>query len=335
MKRLLALLLTAALMLSLTACGEIAPTDGNQNDPQSGSEDNIRYAQEFTDILCTNDWVCREGDSVLSFNADRTVRFHYGNNEEDGIRAWEYDTYLNSFDDYTAMLQHDPEFSEKFGVYCGSMEQYGQILVGFNDDGSDKMYFNGRFWDPAEKGAQGSGDSLSSEIRINNENWQEYLEFVYSDVPFFTHENEEHHILYGAYTALVLKDEYVAQMDYENAFSEADLEQMNTFEFLVGEADENKSPIFFNGTLQLGKAPILDKSSHRIDLEASKEPLTPTEPHISGILHKCQINGKDTYAAFFWTSSKLVDCSDTLTETAVYWGNPIDDSMFYGVLKLK
>ena len=333
MKRLLALLLTAALMLSLTACGENAPTDGNQNDPQSGSEDNIRYAQEFTDILCTNDWVCREGDSVLSFNADRTVRFHYGNNEEDGIRAWEYDTYLNSFDDYTAMLQHDPEFSEKFGVYCGSMEQYGQILVGFNDDGSDKMYFNGRFWDPAEKGAQGSGDSLSSEIRINNENWQEYLEFVYSDVPFFTYDNGS--ITYGFYTALVLKDEYLSQMDYENAFSQADLEQMNKFEFLVGEADENKSPIFFDGTLQLGTAPILDKSSYRIDLEASKEPLTPTEPHISGILHKCQINGKDTYAAFFWTSSKLVDCSDTLTETAVYWGNPIDDSMFYGVLKLK
>ena len=149
MKRLLTLLLTAALMLSLTACGENAPTDGNQNDPQSGSEDNIRYAQEFTDILCTNDWVCREGDSVLSFNADRTVRFHYGNNEEDGIRAWEYDTYLNSFDDYTAMLQHDPEFSEKFGVYCGSMEQYGQILLGCNEDGSYKMYFNGKFWDPA------------------------------------------------------------------------------------------------------------------------------------------------------------------------------------------
>lgn len=333
MKRLLALLLTAALMLSLTACGENAPTDGNQNDPQSGSEDNIRYAQEFTDILCTNDWVCREGDSVLSFNADRTVRFHYGNNEEDGIRAWEYDTYLNSFDDYTAMLQHDPEFSEKFGVYCGSMEQYGQILVGFNDDGSYKMYFNGRFWDPAEKGAQGSGDSLSSEIRINNENWQEYLEFVYSDVPFFTYDNGS--ITYGFYTALVLKDEYVAQMDYENAFSEADLEQMNKFEFLVGEADENKSPIFFDGTLQLGKAPILDKSSYRIDLEASKEPLTPTEPHISGILHKCQINGKDTYAAFFWTSSKLVDGPDTLSETNVYWGIPTDDFTFYGILKLK
>jgi len=333
MKRLLALLLTAALMLSLTACGENAPTDGNQNDPQSGSEDNIRYAQEFTDILCTNDWVCREGDSVLSFNADRTVRFHYGNNEEDGIRAWEYDTYLNSFDDYTAVLQHDPEFSEKFGVYCGSMEQYGQILVGFNDDGSYKMYFNGRFWDPAEKGAQGSGDSLSSEIRINNENWQEYLEFVYSDVPFFTYDNGS--ITYGFYTALVLKDEYLSRMDYENAFSQADLDQMNPFEFLVGEADENKSPIFFDGTLQLGKAPILDKSSYRIDLEASKEPLTPTDPHISGILHKCQINGKDTYAAFFWTSSKLVNGPDTLSETNVYWGIPTDDFTFYGVLKLK
>ncbi|MBE6918401.1 MAG: hypothetical protein E7469_01805 [Ruminococcaceae bacterium] len=182
---------------------------------------------------------------------------------------------------------------------------------------------------------QQNTDNGAADIRINNENWQEYLEFVYSDVPFFTYENEEHHILYGAYTALVLKDEYVAQMDYENAFSEADLEQMNKFEFLVGEADENKSPIFFDGTLQLGKAPILDKSSYRIDLEASKEPLTPTDPHISGILHKCQINGKDTYAAFFWTSSKLVNGPDTLSETNVYWGIPTDDFTFYGVLKLK
>lgn len=148
MKRLLALLLTAALMLSLTACGENALTDGNQNDPQSGSEDNIRYAQELTDILCAAEWHCRDWDSVLYFSADGTVRFHYSKNEEDGNYAWQYSSYLNSFSEYQAILQHDPEFSDSFGVYIGSMDRYGQILLGRNDDGSYKMYFNGKFWDP-------------------------------------------------------------------------------------------------------------------------------------------------------------------------------------------
>ena len=330
MKKLFALLLALMMCLSLAACGGDAP-ESNTPTPDSGAaNDDAQRAAELKDILCGGMWDNRDWESELYFNEDGTVRFHYGKNEEDGIRTWEFDSYLNSFDEFTGMLQHDPEFSDKYG----SMEQYGQILVGFNDDGSYKMYFNGRFWDPAEKGAQGSGDSLSSEIRINNENWQEYLEFVYSDVPFFTYDNGS--ITYGFYTALVLKDEYLSQMDYENAFSQADLEQMNKFEFLVGEADENKSPIFFDGTLQLGTAPILNNDTYQIDLDAAKYDLRPSDAHTFSAFRKCQINGKDAYAAFFGTpESKLLNGPSPLTETAVYWGNPIDDSMFYGVLKLK
>lgn len=181
---------------------------------------------------------------------------------------------------------------------------------------------------------QQNTDNGAADIRINNENWQEYLEFVYSDVPFFTYDNGS--ITYGFYTALVLKDEYLSQMDYENAFSQADLEQMNNFEFLVGGADENKSPIFFDGTLQLGTAPILSNDTYQIDLDAAKDDLRPSDAHTFSAFRKCQINGKDAYAAFFGTpESKLVNGSTSFTETSVYWGNPIDDSMFYGVLKLK
>ena len=151
MKKLLAMLLALVMCLSLPACGGTpsTPDEGSQGNPQNDNTDDAHHAQEFTDILCSVDWDCRDWDSVLHFNVDGTVRFHYGKNEEDGIRTWEFDSYLNSFDEFTAMLQHDPEFSEKYGVYCGSMEQYGQILLGCNEDGSYKMYFNGKFWDPA------------------------------------------------------------------------------------------------------------------------------------------------------------------------------------------
>lgn len=148
MKKFFVLLLAAIMCAILAACGGDTPGSNEQNDPQSENGDNARYAQEFADILLSANWDNRDWDSVLYFNEDGTVRFHYGKNEEDGIRTWEYSTYLNSFAEFTGMLQHDPEFSDKYGVYCGKMEQYGQILLGCNEDGSYKMYFNGKFWDP-------------------------------------------------------------------------------------------------------------------------------------------------------------------------------------------
>ena len=180
-----------------------------------------------------------------------------------------------------------------------------------------------------------SNEEGSSVIRINNENWSEYLEFVYSDIPFFTYENKQHHMRYGAYTALVLKDEYVARMDYKNAFTEEDLAQINKFEFLTGMADESKSPIYFDGTLQLGVVPILDQRTYRIDPEIPESALFPSEPHLTAVLHKCQINGKDTYAAFLWAKSKLVETGQPLSETHIYRGIPCDEFIFYGVLNLQ
>ena len=148
MKKLFALLLALVMCLSLTACGDKSPTGNEQGSNPSHDDDNALHAQELTDILCAAEWHCRDWDSVLYFSADGTVRFHYSKNEEDGNYAWQYSSYLNSFSEYQAILQHDPEFSDSYGVYIGSMDRYGQILLGRNDDGSYKMYFNGKFWDP-------------------------------------------------------------------------------------------------------------------------------------------------------------------------------------------
>lgn len=148
MKKLFALLLALMMCLSLAACGDDTP-ESNTPTPDSGAaNDDAQRAAELKDILCGSMWDNRDWESELYFNEDGTVRFHYGKNEEDGIRTWEFDSYLDSFDEFTGMLQHDPEFSDQYGVYCGKMEQYGQILLGCNDDGSYKMYFNGKFWDP-------------------------------------------------------------------------------------------------------------------------------------------------------------------------------------------
>ena len=147
MKKMLALLLAAVMCLLLAACGG-GTTDNGQDAAPNHDDNSALYAQELSDILCATEWHCRDWDSVLYFNADGTVRFHYNNDEEDGNYTWEYSSYLNSFSEFQAIIQHDPEFSEAYGVYIGSMERYGQILLGRNDDGSYKMYFNGKLWDP-------------------------------------------------------------------------------------------------------------------------------------------------------------------------------------------
>lgn len=142
MKKFFALLLAAVMCLALVSCGN--NPSGNTNQEEA---DTSRHAQEFKELLCSSEWYCRGGDSILYFSQDGTVHFHYGNTEEDGNHTWQYSSYLNSFSEYQAAIQHDPEFSDSYGVYIGSMEHYGQILLGCNDDGSYKMYFNGKLWD--------------------------------------------------------------------------------------------------------------------------------------------------------------------------------------------
>ena len=148
MKKFFALLLAAVMCLLLAACGGGTTDNGQDAAPNHDDNNSALYAQELSDILCATEWHCRDWDSVLYFSEDGTVRFHYGNDEEDGSYTWEYSSYLNSFSEFQAIIQHDPEFSEAYGVYIGSMERYGQILLGRNDDGSYKMYFNGKLWDP-------------------------------------------------------------------------------------------------------------------------------------------------------------------------------------------
>lgn len=115
-----------------------------------------------------------------------------------------------------------------------------------------------------------------------------------------------------------------------------EVEQINKFDFLVGEADESKSPIFFDGTLQVGTAPILNTDTYQINREAAKGDLRPSDAHTFSAFRKCQINGNDAYTAFFMApESKLADGPTPITQTGVYWGNPIDEFTFYGVLKLK
>ena len=152
MKKLFAFLLTLMMCLCLAACGGDAPENNTPSPDNTPANDDAQRAAELAAILCGSVWDNRDWDSELYFNEDGTVRFHYGPNEEDGSYTWEYSSYLNSFSEYQAILQHDPEFSQAYGVYIGSMERYGQILLGCNDDGSYKMYFNGKFWDPVAEG---------------------------------------------------------------------------------------------------------------------------------------------------------------------------------------
>ena len=79
---------------------------------------------------------------------------------EDGTFTWStneskvlelaYEAYLNSFDEYQPLIQHDPEFSNDYGVHIIRVKDYGDMLVGQGDDGSYKFYFWGQKWSKSE-----------------------------------------------------------------------------------------------------------------------------------------------------------------------------------------
>lgn len=199
MKKLFALL-ALIMCLTLTACGGDAPESDSSTPNNTPANNDTQRAAELTEILCGSMWDNRDWNSELYFSEDGTVRFHYGPNEEDGIRTWEYSSYLNSFAEFTGMLQHDPEFSDKYGVYCGKMEQYGQMLIGCNEDGSYKMYFNGKFWDPV------NNTPNIVEIELTAENFDTYFELV--EVPIF-HKNE-----FGETDEMDLYQYYLVREEY-------------------------------------------------------------------------------------------------------------------------
>ena len=80
---------------------------------------------------------------------------------EDGTYIWDtgsgvttmeltYRSYLNSFAEYGAIIQHDPEFSAAHGVHVISVKERGDMLVGQDENGNYKFYFWGQKWSRAE-----------------------------------------------------------------------------------------------------------------------------------------------------------------------------------------
>lgn len=142
MKRFLALLLSA-LLISLCACSEEKVNINSKNN----NSDDVAYhiKEEFNQIVTDYVWKCVDQSWELEFNEDNTVIWR--SKSEENTYTWEFSSYLNSMSEYTAAIQHDPEFSESYGVYVGAIKDRGQILLGVDKtDNSYKMYFSGKFW---------------------------------------------------------------------------------------------------------------------------------------------------------------------------------------------
>ena len=140
MKKFLALILAIIMLLSLCACGK----ENTVSSSEAVASSNNNYALELSKLLCDYNWKCVDMPWELEFKDDNTGIWKMN---EEKTYTWEFSSYLNSMSDYTAMLQHDPEFSENHGVYVASIKEKGQLLLGVDKtDNSYKIYFHGKFW---------------------------------------------------------------------------------------------------------------------------------------------------------------------------------------------
>ena len=154
MKKILALVLTFAVCLSLCACGgekDTASAEGSIQTSGTITENETTttpdYASELTDILCSGKWVSEVYGEELMFNANGTLSLI----SEDGSKeaTWRYHSYYASSADLPFPIS--AVLSEDFCAYWGKVggEEYiggFDIVVGYNEEGALVMSFSGTSW---------------------------------------------------------------------------------------------------------------------------------------------------------------------------------------------
>ena len=140
MKKIFAILLVVIICLSLVGCGTPAPDNGTS----------AEKAQEFYSLM-VGKWEDTEGDLEVTFYNDKTMLFVVKLSGNSYTYTWDFTRYMDSMREYTLAIQDNPDFSEDYGVYLGrEITRMADMLVGYNDDGTVKMYYYGKFWNKVE-----------------------------------------------------------------------------------------------------------------------------------------------------------------------------------------
>ena len=171
MKKILALLLAAAMCFSLVACGGGNDTPStNDNDANNTSQetensttDNTDYASELTQLLCEkNVWY---GMCHGVGNEEEFTFFEDGHFEKNGSSfTWTLNEYLPDASEFLAScaFQTTPNYDAARGLYVTD-----EFLLGYDTDGNLLLYWRDYFC---------YNESLYELVEITLDNWQEYFE---------------------------------------------------------------------------------------------------------------------------------------------------------------
>lgn len=203
MKKLLALLLAAAICLSLVACGvaetpNTDDTDANNTsqETENSTTDNTDYASELTQLLCENNvWygMCHgEG------NEEEFTFFEDGHFEKNGSSfTWTLNKYLPDASEFLASsaFQTTPNYDAARGLYVTD-----EFLLGYDTDGNLLLYWRDYFC------YNESNTPNIVEIELTAENFDTYFEIA--EVPIFS-KNE-----FGETDEMELYQYYLVREEY-------------------------------------------------------------------------------------------------------------------------
>ena len=143
MKRVILLILCMVLL-----CGCSAKETQPNTDTSDTDQTTVSYTVGDVTRELVGKWVPHGMSWTMEITEDGTYTWDL--NAESKTLELTYRTYLNSFAEYGAAIQHDPEFSSAYGVHVISVNGYGDMLVGQGEDGNYKFYFWGQKWSRAE-----------------------------------------------------------------------------------------------------------------------------------------------------------------------------------------
>lgn len=167
MKKLLAILLSMLLCVSLMACGGSDIQSTNKGSEQKNRD----YASELTQFITENNvWYMPDSDRsteyMITFFEDGHIEeTSYGESHEI-FPTWEFVEYYQDASDspYYSCYEEIPNFDVTRGLYTTDC-----FLLGFDTEGNPlfRLYY----------GSVGYSESQYEPIEITLDNWQDYFEF--------------------------------------------------------------------------------------------------------------------------------------------------------------
>lgn len=147
MKKIMKLMLCSFLLFGCSSNKNEVDNDNNLND---SGKPQYNYDLDYVTSAIVGNW---EGHGMynIEVSEDGTYTWILGHDSPNKQLELSYRIYLESFTDYSMMIQHDPEFSDEYGVHVISVAGYGDLLVGQDVDGNYRLYFWGQKFTKVEE----------------------------------------------------------------------------------------------------------------------------------------------------------------------------------------